>query len=141
MALSAGQYIGVAPGEYIHLTLGDDKADTQVTERIDQVLLQKMPQATGDDGAFRRHVKAGQQLGADMMTEHVIREINQEKQLLAEPEPINVADWYEAIMTELGHTNDDMALTNLKPQLDTMDMDRHLDKEHNDTGLPTPPGA
>ena len=29
-------------------------------------------------------------MGADMMTERVIKEINREKQLLAEPEPINV---------------------------------------------------
>ena len=47
VALSAGQYIGVAPGDYIHLTLGDDTTDAQVKERIDQMLLQKMPQETG----------------------------------------------------------------------------------------------
>ena len=65
------------------------------------MLSHKMPQETGDDAAFRRRMKAGKQLGADMMTERVIREINKEKQLLAEPEPFNVADWDEAIMTEL----------------------------------------
>ena len=75
-------------------------------------------------------MKAGKKLGADMMTERVIREINQEKQLLAEPEPINVADWDEAMMTELGHTNDDMTPTDLQPQLDTMDTDGHLDKQN-----------
>ena len=35
-------------------------------------------------------MKEGKQLGADMMTQRVIKEINKEKQLLAEPEPINV---------------------------------------------------
>ena len=39
VALIARQYVGVAPGEYIHLTLGDDTIDTQVTEHIDQMLL------------------------------------------------------------------------------------------------------
>ena len=37
----------------------------------------------------------------------------QEKQLLAELDPINVADWDEAILTELGHTNDDVTPTDL----------------------------
>ena len=69
VALNAGQYIGVAPGEYVHITLGDDNTDTQVTERIDQMLSHKMPHETGDDAAFRRRMKAGKQLGADMMTE------------------------------------------------------------------------
>ena len=138
VALSAGQYIGVAPGEYIHLKLGDDTTDAPVTERMDQMLLQKMPQETGDYAAAQRRMKAGKQLGADMMTERVIREINQEKQLLAEPKPINVAGGDKAIITELGHSNDDMAPTDLQPQPDTMDMDRRLDKQHNDTGLPTP---
>ena len=101
VAVSAGQDIGVAPGEYVHITRGDDKTDTQVTERIDQMLSHKMPKETGDDAAFRRRMKARKQLGADMMTERVIRDINREKQLLAEPEPINVADWEEAIVTEL----------------------------------------
>ena len=118
MALSAGQYIGVAPGEYVHITLGDDNTDTQVTERIDQMLSHEMPQETGDDAAFRRRMKAGKQLGADMMTERVIKQINKEKQLLAEPEPINVADWDEAIQTELGHTNDDVTPTDLHPHTD-----------------------
>ena len=35
VALSAKQYIGVSPGECIHLTLGDDTTDVEVTERID----------------------------------------------------------------------------------------------------------
>ena len=138
VALSAGQYIGVARGEYIHLTLGGDKTDTQVTERIDQMFSQKMLQETGDDTAFQTRMRAGKQLGADMMTERVIREIDQEKLLLAEPEPINVADWDEAIMTELGRSNDDMTPRDLQPQMDTMDMDRHLDKQPTDTGLPKP---
>ena len=59
VALSAGQYIRVAPGEYVHITLGDNKTDTQVTERIDQMLAHKMPQEMGDDAAFRRRMKAG----------------------------------------------------------------------------------
>ena len=44
VALSAGQYIGVASGEYLLLTLGDNTTDAQGTKRIDQMLLQKMPQ-------------------------------------------------------------------------------------------------
>ena len=58
-------------------------------------------------------MKGHKQLGADLMTERVIREISQEKQLLAEPKPINVAAWDEAIITELGHTNDEMGPTDL----------------------------
>ena len=68
-----------------------------------------------------------------MMTEQVIREINKEKQLLAEPEPMNVADWDEAIMTELGHTNDDVTPTDLHPHLATMDMDGPHDQKPNNT--------
>ena len=135
---SAGQYIGVAPGEYIHLTLGDNTTTAHVTERVDHMLLQNMQQETCDDAALRRHMRAGKQLGVDMMTGRVTREMNQEKQLLAEPEPINVADWDQAIITELGHTNNDMAPTQLQPQVDTMDMDGRLDKKQNDTGQPTP---
>ena len=81
-------------------------------------------------------MKAGKELGADRMTERVIREIKQEKQLLAESGPINMADWDEAIITELGHSNVDMAPTDLQSQLDTMDMDGRLDKKQNDTGQP-----
>ena len=138
MALSAGQYIGVAPGEYVHITLGDDKTDTRVTERIDQMLSHKMPQETGDDAAFRRRMKAGKQLGSDMMTERVIGEINREKQLLAEPEPINVADWDEAIMTELGHANDDVTPMDLHPHLATMDTDGPHNQQPNNTDKCTP---
>ena len=83
-------------------------------------------------------MKAGKQLGADMMTERVIRELTKKKQSLAEPEPINAANWDEAIMTELGHTNDDITPTDLQPQLNTMDTYGHLDKQPNDTGLPIP---
>ena len=102
------------------------------------MLSQKMQHETGDDAAFRRRMKAGKHLVADMMTERVIREINQEKQLLAKPELGNVADRDEAIMTELGYTIDDMAPTDLQAQLDTMDMDSYLNKQPGDTGLPTP---
>ena len=137
VALSAGQYIGVAPGEYVHITLGEDNTDTQVTERIDQMLSHKMPQETGDDAAFRRRMKAGKQLGADMMTERVIKEMNREKQLLAEPEPINVADWDEAILTELGHTNDGVTPTDLHPYLHTMDTDGPHDQQPNKPAKPT----
>ena len=137
MALSAGQYIGVAPGEYVHITLGDDNTDTQVTERIDQMLTHKMPQETGDDAAFRRRMKAGKQLGADMMTERVIKEINREKQLLAEPEPINVADWDEAILTELDPTNNDDTPTDLHPHLTTMDTDEPPDQQPDKPAKPT----
>ena len=138
VALSAGQYIGVAPGECVHITLGDDNTDTLVTERIDQMLSHKMPQETGDNAALRRRMKAGKQLGADMMAERVIREINREKQLLLEPEPINVADWDEAILTELGHTNDDVTPTDLHPHLATMDTDGPHDQQPNNTAKPTP---
>ena len=137
VALSAGQYIGVAPGEYVHITLGDDNTDTQVTERIDQMLSHKMPQETGDDAAIRRRMKARKQPGADMMTERVIREINREKQLLAEHEPLNMADWDEAILTELGQTNDDAAPTDLQSHLGTMDKEPH-DQQPDNTAKPTP---
>ena len=123
VALSAGQYIGVAPGEYVHITLGDDNTDTQAAERIDQMLAHKMPQETGDDAAFRRRMKAGKQLGSDMMTERVIKEINREKQLFAEPEPINVADWDEAILNELGHATNDDTPSDAHPHMATMDTD------------------
>ena len=123
VALSAGQYIGVAPGEYIHITLGDDNTDTQVTKCIDQMLAHKMPQETGDNAAFRRRMKAGKQLGSYMMTERVITEINWEKQLLAEPEPINVADWDEAILNESSHTTNDDTPTDTHPNMATMDTD------------------
>ena len=99
------------------------------------MLLQKMLQETGDIAAFRKRMKPGKQLGSDMMTERVIQEINHEKQLLAKPEPINVADWHEAIITELAHTNEDMAPSDLQP--DTMDMDGRPDKNPDDTGQPT----
>ena len=138
VAPSAGQYIGVAPNEYVHITLGDDNTDTQVTERIDEMLSHKMPQETGDDAAFQRRMKARKQLGADMMTEQVIREINREKQLLAEPEPINLAEWDEAILTEFSHTNDDVTPTDLHPNLATMDTDGTHDQQPDNTAKPTP---
>ena len=123
VALSAEQYIGVAPGEYVHITLRDDNTDTQAAERINQMLQHKMPQETGDDAAFSRGMKAGKQLGSDMMTERVIKEINKEKQLFAEPEPINVADWDEAILNELGHTTNDDIPSDTHPKTATMDTD------------------
>ena len=137
VALSAGQYIGVAPGEYVHITLGDDNTDAQVTERINQMLAHKMPQETGDDAAFRRRMKAGKQLGSDMMTERVIKEINREKQLLAEPEPINVADWDEAILNELGHTTNDDTPTDTHPNMATMDTDETPDQQPDKPAKPT----
>ena len=76
LVLGAAQDIGVAAMEYIHLTLGDDTTDAQVMERIDQMLFQKMPQETGDNAAFGRRMTGGKQLGADMMTERLIQEIN-----------------------------------------------------------------
>ena len=63
VALSAGQYIRVAPGAYVHMTLGDDNRDSQSAERIAQMLAHKMPQETGDDAAFRRRMKAGETTG------------------------------------------------------------------------------
>ena len=137
VALSAGQYIGVAPGEYVHITLGDDNTDAQVTERIDQMLAHTMPQETGDDAAFRRRMKAGKQLVSDMMTERVIHEINREKQLLAEPEPINVADRDEAILNELGHTTNDDTPTDTHPNMATMDTDETPDQQPDKPAKPT----
>ena len=83
-------------------------------------------------------MKARKPPGADMMTARVIREINREKQLLAEPEPINVADWDEAILTELGHTNDDVTPTDLHPHLATMDTDETQEQQPNNKAKPTP---
>ena len=102
------------------------------------MLSHKLPHEMGDNVAFRRGMKAGKQLGADMMTERVIREINREKQLLAEPEPINVAGWDEAIMTELGHTNDDVPPTDLHRHVTTMDTDGPHDQQSNNTDKPAP---
>ena len=133
VALSAKQHIGVEPGEYIHLTLGDDTTHTHVTERMDQMLRHKPLKGTADNAAFRRHMKAGKQLGADLMTERAIRENNQEKQLLAKPQPINVAAWDETIITELGHTNDEIEPTDLHTKLDAMDMEVKPEKTTNDT--------
>ena len=84
VALCAGQYVGVAPGEYIHLTLGQDGIDQQASTRIDSMLKQKLPRETGDDAPFRRRMKLGKQLGADIMTKRIIKQKNTEKQLLAE---------------------------------------------------------
>ena len=84
VALSAGQYIDVAPGEYVHLIVGDDTT-TSVIERMDHMLLQKMPQETSDDVAFTRRMKAGKQVGSDMMTERVIRESNKKSNCLKNP--------------------------------------------------------
>ena len=46
-------------------------------------------------------MKVGKQLGADIMTERIIKEINTEKQPLAEPEPVNIAEWDAALCAEL----------------------------------------
>ena len=73
-----------------------------------------------------------------MMTEGVIKEINREKQLLAEPEPINMADCDEAILIELGHTNDDVTPTDLQTHLATMDTDGPHDQQPDNTTKPTP---
>ena len=59
-----------------------------------------------------------------------------EKQLLAEPEPINVAAWDEAIITDFGHTDEDIEPTDLHTQPDTMDMDGQPDKTTNDMDKP-----
>ena len=103
-------------------------------------------------------MKAGKQLGADVMTERVIKEINREKQLLAEPEPINVAYRDAAILNELDHLNNNDAPTDLHPHLATMDTDEpprpatrqtttaharqphqaHKTKAHNKTPQKTP---
>ena len=101
------------------------------------MLAQKMPQEKGDDAAFRRRMKAGKQLGSDMMTERVMREINREKQLLAEPEPISVADWDEGILNELGlNTNDDTP-TDTHPNMPTMDTDETPVHQPDNPAQPT----
>ena len=46
-------------------------------------------------------MKVGKQLGADIMTERIIKEINTEKQLLAEAKPVNIAEWDAALCAEL----------------------------------------
>ena len=57
--------------------------------------------------------------------------------MLVEPEPINMAAWDEAIITELGHTNEDIEPNDLHKKLNTMDMDRQHDKTTNNMAKPT----
>ena len=136
-ALRARPYVGVAPGEYIHLTLANHTVGAQVPERIDEILLHKIPQETRVDAAFKRHMKAGRQLGADVMTHRDIRVINLETQLLAELEPINLVAWAEAIITKLGHTHDKIGPTELHTRMDTMAMDGQAHKPTNDKSKTT----
>ena len=65
------------------------------------------------------------------------KEINREKQLLAEPEPINVADWDEAILNELGHTTNDDIPTDTHPHLATMNTDETPDQQVDKPAKPT----
>ena len=99
-ALSAGRYVRVAPGEYIHLALGDDNVDQQPAARIDQMLQKKMPQDTGDATHFLRRLKARKQLGAHLMTARTIKDIDKEKQMSAELQPIE-ASWDASVNAEL----------------------------------------
>ena len=91
VVLSAGQYVAVSPGEYIHITLGDEQIDSKASDKIETMLAGSMPDVTGDEAHFLRRMRARKQLGADIMTAKVIQKINKEKQLLAEPTPIDIA--------------------------------------------------
>ena len=71
------------------------------------------------------------------MTERVIKETNREKQLLAEPEPINVADWDEAILNELGHTTNDDTPPDSHPNVATMDTDETPAQQPDNPAKPT----
>ena len=101
VALAADQYVGVALAGYIHMTLGADAVDQQASDRIDQVLWQKIPWVSGDDAPFRWRMGAGKQLGADIMTAKVIQDINKEKQLLAEPTAIDINQWDTMVCDDL----------------------------------------
>ena len=62
-------------------------------------------------------------MGPDMMIPRFIRKSKQEKQLVAKPQPINVAAWDAAIISELGHTNNEGRPTIPHTRGDAMDMD------------------
>ena len=59
VALAIGHYVGVAPGVYSHMTLGDDTIDQEASDHIDQMLRQETPQDTGEDGPFCRQMHVG----------------------------------------------------------------------------------
>ena len=90
VTLAVGQYASVAAANYIHMTLGEDIVGQQSLDRMDQMLRQKITQDPEEDAPFLRRLRAGKQLGADIMMAGVIQSINKEKQLLAEPTPIDI---------------------------------------------------
>ena len=57
------------------------------------MLWQNVPVDTGNDARFRQRMRAAKQIGANSMTARVIQDINKEKQLLAEPTPIDIKEW------------------------------------------------
>ena len=69
------------------MTLGDDTIDEKASDRIDEMLSQKIPQDTGDDAPFRRCMRAGKQLGADIMTARVMQDINKKKTTIGGANP------------------------------------------------------
>ena len=97
----ARQYVGVAPTEYIHLTLGDDTIDLQGSNRIDHMLKDKLPHDTMEDTPFRTQMQAGKKPGAGIMMAKVIQKIYIDQHLLAEPTPINIQQWDADIYTKL----------------------------------------
>ena len=68
------------------------------------------------------------------MTERIIKEINTEKQLLAEPEPVNIAEWDAALCAELDSQNDPPAAP---PDHDT-EMPQASTKQSEQPGKKTP---
>ena len=83
------------------MTRGDNTIDQQASDRIDQMLRQKIPQDTGEDAPFHGRMCAGKRLGAGIMTARVIQDINKEKQLLAEPTPIDISEWDTMVCNDL----------------------------------------
>ena len=77
-ALAIGQYVGVAPGECIHMTLATNTLDQQAWNHINQLLRLKNPGDTGDSTPFCRRMHTANQLGADLMTARIIQHINKE---------------------------------------------------------------
>ena len=60
-----------------------------------------MPQESQEDAPFQYRMQAGEQLGAGIMIDNIIKEINKGKQLVAELEPIDIESWDTAIHAEI----------------------------------------
>ena len=94
-ALAAGQYVETFEGEYIHLTLGDDKVDQKMMCAIDAHLQKKWPKNIGDNPDLGHRMCAAKELGADATTAKVSAQVGKTRLLQAEPEQANVQEWLQ----------------------------------------------